>query len=471
MYKVYKENFLKYYQFAICDFFCLYFAFLLPLLSGVITKNNYSAYVQLALMLGGCFYFYILLNDAYKNIYCRGYLLEMKAALFMVSIIFGWVIFFTFVLKTTAVYSRLYLSLMYLLTVVLVYVMRCTLKTISKKRLKNRGYAKKGVIFTFSDRLDELENIITTVENNDCEVYNFKRVVVLDNPETVECKIPRLESKEAAFKFIKKNVVDDVLIFANHYNELIYEIEETCISMGVVVHYVLGERKTKYPKKEIIEEYGPYKIVTSGINVINARQLFVKRLIDICGSLVGLLITGICFLFVAPMIFIESPGPIFYSQIRVGANGRPFKIYKFRSMYPDAEARKAELMAQNKMDGLMFKMDNDPRIIKGIGQFIRSTSIDELPQMWNVLKGDMSLVGTRPPTLDEFKAYHFHHKSRLAMKPGITGLWQISGRSEVTNFEEVVALDNQYIRNWRMISDIKILFKTVMVVFGRAGAV
>jgi lipopolysaccharide/colanic/teichoic acid biosynthesis glycosyltransferase len=345
------------------------------------------------------------------------------------------------------------------------------IKSVSKKRLKNRGYAKKGVVFTFSDRLEELDNIISIVQKNDCEVCNFNRIVMLDNQSTVGCSIPKLPSKEAAYKYITKNVVDEVLIFANHYNELIYEIEETCISMGVVVHYVLGERKCKYPKKEIVEEFGQYKIVTSGLNVICIRQLFVKRLIDICGSLVGLLITGICYLFVAPMILIESPGPIFYSQTRVGANGRTFKIYKFRSMYPDAEKRKAELMSRNKMDGLMFKMDNDPRIIKRIGQFIRSTSIDELPQMWNVLKGDMSLVGTRPPTLEEFNAYSFHHKSRLAMKPGITGLWQISGRSEFTNFEEIVALDNKYISEWRMGSDVKILFKTVMVVFGRGGAV
>jgi len=471
MYKVYRESWLKYYKFAISDFICLNIAFLLPLISGIISQNNYRSYLELALIMCICFYIYVLLNDAYKNIYCRGYFVEATAVLYQVSLIYGWVIFITFILKTTAVYSRLNLTIMYLLTLVLTYTLRSLIKRASKKRLKSNENAKKGVVFTFSDRLDELDNIIITVQNNDCEAYNFNRVVVLDDQPIVGCKIPTLPSKEAAYKYIKKNVVDDVLIFANHYNELIYEIEETCITMGVVVHYVLGERKSKYPKKEIIEEFGQYKIVTSGLNVISARQLFVKRVIDICGSLVGLLIMGICCIFVAPLIYLKSPGPIFYSQTRVGTNGRPFKIYKFRSMYPDAEKRKAELMSQNKMSGLMFKVDNDPRIIPIIGQFIRTTSIDELPQMWNVLKGDMSLVGTRPPTLDEFNEYNFHHKSRLAMKPGITGLWQISGRSQVTNFEDIVALDNKYISEWRMISDIKILFKTVMVVFKRCGAV
>ena len=135
----------------------------------------------------------------------------------------------------------------------------------------------------------------------------------------------------------------------------------------------------------------------------------------------------------------------------------------------DAEERKKELMAQNQMDGLMFKMKDDPRITK-VGKFIRKTSIDEFPQFFNVLKGDMSLVGTRPPTLDEFMQYEEHHKRRLSLKPGITGMWQVSGRSNITDFEDVVKLDRQYIAEWNFALDIKILFKTVLVVFKRDGA-
>jgi lipopolysaccharide/colanic/teichoic acid biosynthesis glycosyltransferase len=133
-------------------------------------------------------------------------------------------------------------------------------------------------------------------------------------------------------------------------------------------------------------------------------------------------------------------------------------------MYVDAEERKKELMADNKMEGFMFKMDNDPRITR-VGRFIRKTSIDELPQFWNVLRGDMSLVGTRPPTVEEFKQYRTYHKRRLSMKPGITGLWQVSGRNSITDFEDVVRLDLRYIDNWNIALDIKILFKTVAVVF------
>ena len=143
--------------------------------------------------------------------------------------------------------------------------------------------------------------------------------------------------------------------------------------------------------------------------------------------------------------------------------------YKFRSMYMDAEERKKELMEQNKMQGLMFKMDDDPRITP-IGKFIRKTSLDEFPQFINIFKGDMSLVGTRPPTVDEFEQYDAHHKSRLAIKPGLTGLWQVSGRSEITDFDEVVRLDQEYIENWSLVLDLKILLKTVVVVLKGKGA-
>ena len=196
-----------------------------------------------------------------------------------------------------------------------------------------------------------------------------------------------------------------------------------------------------------------------------------KRAIDILGGIVGCIFTGILTIILAPCIYIASPGPIFFSQYRIGKNGKKFKIYKFRSMYMDAEARKAELMEQNQVkDGMMFKMDDDPRIIKGIGHFIRDYSIDELPQLWNVLKGEMSLIGTRPPTVDEYEKYNYHHKIRLAIKPGITGMWQVSGRSNITDFEQVVELDASYITNWSLGLDFKILLKTIKVVLQKDGA-
>ena len=199
---------------------------------------------------------------------------------------------------------------------------------------------------------------------------------------------------------------------------------------------------------------------------------------DICISVVGLVLASPVMLITAGLIKAQDRGTVLYSQKRLTKDGKIFEIYKFRSMYMDAEERKKELMKQNRVsDGLMFKMENDPRVIgsekgpgKGIGNFIRKTSLDEFPQFFNVLKGDMSLIGTRPPTVDEWEKYELHHRARLAIKPGLTGMWQVSGRSEITDFEKVVKLDTKYISEWSFLLDIKILFKTVLIVLGQKGS-
>ena len=182
-------------------------------------------------------------------------------------------------------------------------------------------------------------------------------------------------------------------------------------------------------------------------------------MVDICGALFGIILFSPLMLLTAALIKLTSPGPIIYSQERIGLHNRPFKMYKFRSMEVQAPASE-----KNK-----WTTPHDPRVTP-IGRFIRKTSIDELPQFFDVLRGDMSLVGTRPPTLDEYKQYESHHKRRLSMKPGITGLWQVSGRSDIEDFEDVVKLDVEYIDNWSLWGDIKILFKTVWVVFAGRGA-
>ena len=191
---------------------------------------------------------------------------------------------------------------------------------------------------------------------------------------------------------------------------------------------------------------------------------------DIIGAIVGLVLAFIAFIIFAPVIKLQSPGPVFFTQTRIGKNGRRFKFYKFRTMYLDAEERKKELLEKNEMQGNMFKLENDPRVIP-IGHFLRKYSIDELPQFWNVLIGEMSLVGTRPPLEDEYEKYALHHKARLSIKPGLTGMWQVSGRSDITDFEEVVRLDKEYIENFSLALDLEIILKTFKVVLGREGSV
>lgn len=192
-----------------------------------------------------------------------------------------------------------------------------------------------------------------------------------------------------------------------------------------------------------------------------------KRLIDIIGALVGLVVTVLVAVPVAIAMQLDNPGPLLYSQIRCGYKGMPFKLWKFRSMVVNAEQLKH--LVKNQAAGHIFKNDNDPRITR-VGRFLRRTSLDEFPQFWNVLIGDMSLVGTRPPTVDEVSEYLPRHMDRLNVKPGLTGEWQTRGRSSIKDFEEIVRLDLEYQQKWSVLYDIQLILKTFIVIFRKEGA-
>ena len=192
-----------------------------------------------------------------------------------------------------------------------------------------------------------------------------------------------------------------------------------------------------------------------------------KRFIDIVGASIGLVITGVAFIPIAIAIRFDSPGSALYSQVRCGLKGNYFRIWKFRSMLSEAEALKQQV--KNEASGHIFKSKNDPRITR-IGKVLRKTSLDELPQFWNVIKGEMSLVGTRPPTPDEVKHYSSHHLKRLRVKPGMTGEWQVRGRSSVQDFDEIVQMDLHYQRKWSVFYDLSLIARTVWVVLTRQGA-
>ncbi|WP_334105381.1 sugar transferase, partial [Muricomes intestini] len=267
---------------------------------------------------------------------------------------------------------------------------------------------------------DAIEGLLQPYRNyqlNACALYD-----TADKVGTEIKYVPVVADKEHIIGYIQDNIVDEVFIDLPGYEEEAERLMGILVSMGLVAHINLA-RFTPTVENKMIHQLAGFMVLSSGIKFASSRQLFFKRFIDILGGIVGLLATGIAFIIFAPIIKRQSPGPVFFAQERVGRNGRRFKIYKFRTMYPDAEKRKKELMAQNKMDGFMFKMDNDPRIIP-IGHFLRKSSIDEFPQFWNVLKGNMSLVGTRPPTVDEYEKYELRHRKRLAMRPGLTGMWQ-----------------------------------------------
>lgn len=284
--------------------------------------------------------------------------------------------------------------------------------------------------------------------------------------------IPIVGTLETMYDYASENVVDEVLLYME--GDAAYEVVTTFMSMGIVVHVSI--RNLVQVPNATINRINGIPVVTASVNNVTTRQLMIKRLIDIFFGLIGSIATVLLTIIIAPLMMIADPGPIFFRQERVGRNGRTFKIWKFRTMYKDAEARKAELMSQNKMSGLMFKMDDDPRIIGygkkfSLGKFLRETSLDEMPQSFNILAGSMSVVGTRPPTLSEYQQYELRHKGRLAMMPGLTGMWQVSGRSDITDFEEVVKLDKEYIENFSLMLDLEIILKTFKVVLGREGSV
>ena len=347
---------------------------------------------------------------------------------------------------------------------------------------KTRRQGKRSLLIVGS-----VENVVQTVRSiyeNNYGVYTVSGLVLVEEGfvGTEIGGVPVVAETETAAAYAQKNWVDEVFVNLPETETLSQKLIDNFVEMGVTVHLNLSQITHVPGRVQIVEKVGNYTVLTSSMNYATTRQAFLKRAMDIAGGLVGCLICGVLFLFVAPAIYISSPGPIFFTQERIGKNGKHFKMYKFRSMYMDAEERKKELLAQNRHGGaLMFKLDFDPRIIgnkilpdgtrkKGIGQFIRDTSIDEFPQFFNVLKGDMSLVGTRPPLISEFEAYEQHHRARMSVKPGITGMWQVSGRSTITDFEEVVRLDTRYINEWSLGLDIKILLQTVAAVLKREGS-
>lgn len=351
-----------------------------------------------------------------------------------------------------------------------------------KKIAKSKFATRVGVISNYGRACEFIPKLKENWTNNVIAValidtdFNENGFVLKNGKSIFDIDgVPVVANADSIIGWIRTASLDEAYINVEsmdmlpEYNEIIEELEDMGITVNVNIpslEKIVTE--SKYNNLNCVIE-SDYPMAQFAPTVISPGKLSLKRFVDIIGGIVGTVLSFPIILIVAIPLKIESPGPLIFKQQRVGKNGRIFNIYKLRSMYQDAEERKKALMEQNKMDGHMFKMDNDPRITK-VGKFIRKTSIDELPQFWNVLKGDMSLVGTRPPTVDEFEKYESHHKRRLSMKPGITGKWQVSGRSDIQDFEEVVKLDCEYIDEWSPFLDIQILFKTVGVVLTHKGA-
>lgn len=474
-----EKGWIKHWDFILVDLVCLNITFLCAYwirlgFENMYANRNYRMLLMIAMILHFSIMFF---SNCYSGILRRGYFDEFRRVVVYNVELIGFMFAYIFVMQLGSTFARTILVGFFLLNTVTMYLLHIVMKKVYHLRGINGVKKKKLLIMTDENKI---EGVLQRLEDGPNKDYNIIGIVLTEKTDRKHIQgIPVVCIGEEAYEYACRNVVDDILLSLDvRETGSIESIANVFLQMGIPVHIEINIFEKRLPNA-VFGSINEVDMVTTSVKTITTSQLFIKRVIDICAGVVGCLITAVLFLFVAPAIKIADPnGPVFFGQTRVGKNGRRFKIYKFRSMYSDAEERKKELMEKNKMDGLMFKVDCDPRVIgsgpdgseKGLGHFLRSSSIDEFPNFWSILKGDMSLVGTRPPTTDEYERYELHHKSRLAIKPGLTGMWQVSGRSDFTNFEEVVKLDNEYINNWSVGLDIKIVLKTVFVVLKRRGS-
>lgn len=515
MYKRNRQGWLKHIDFILLDVIVLQISFILAFMIRIPWMRPYAEerYRILAIVLIGADFFIAAVFNTMRNVLRRGYYQEIVSTLKHVLLVFMVMTLYMFTTQSGDTYSRIILFLTSIFHFFFGYAFRLLWKPVVRK-VKKEGIKSTMLlvaderqvpeILSKVDQTDEIRYVGLVLINRDAageEIAGLRVVADLSSAADYICRewidevfvypanMTDMEIRGSSmYESIEGYINDAHAVFAVDENSegsedteeaTVSSLIEACRQMAVPVHIRLPIADAD--GKSFIEKVGGYRVLTTTYNYTRPMQLLLKRVFDIFAGLVGSLIALIVMAVVGPKIRKESPGPILYEQVRIGQNGKKFKIYKLRTMYPDADRRKQELLDKNRVsDGMMFKLDWDPRIIgnkivdgkqiTGIGEKLRSGSWDELPQFFNILRGQMSLVGTRPPTVDEWEKYKYHHRARLATKPGLTGMWQVSGRSRITDFEEVVKLDTAYISNWSIGLDLRILLKTVKVVLTKEGA-
>ncbi|MGC9468856.1 MAG: undecaprenyl-phosphate glucose phosphotransferase [Anaerolineae bacterium] len=365
------------------------------------------------------------------------------------------------------VYSRLLLFESAIFMVGLISVDRALTQVI-QAQLRKRGVGLKRIVIVGAGEVGRrVMRTVVARRNLGYEIVGY----VDDNPDKGEGKIGRfsgLGSIDNLSRVIDAEDVDEVIITLPwNYHRRILSVLRACARREVKARLVPDLFQMSLSRVEV-GDLGGLPLIEIQEIAFSRTELAVKRAIDLIGALALLVFGWPFFLLIALAIKLDSPGPIFFTQERVGENHGRFKILKFRTMRVGAEEELEQLKHRNEADGPIFKIRNDPRITR-VGQFLRQTSLDELPQLLNVFRGEMSLVGPRPPLPSEVEQYDSWHEKRLTVPPGITGLWQVSGRSELT-FDEMVLLDLYYIEHWSPWMDVSILLRTVPKVLAREGA-
>lgn len=480
MYKKTEQGWLKHLDFILLDVLSAQIALVLAYgLRHGFDKWMYDKvlYRNLAIWMAFFGVAVAVLFNTMHDVLKRRWTVEIRMTVTQSLLVFSTVIIYLFSVKDAEQYSRITLWVMLLLYIPLAFTIRMLWKQVLRQKIARE---KRRVMLLISDQCSA-EDAIERIKNHPMEGIRLCGLVLIDRDAAGESfgDLPIVSNMQDVARYICREWIDEVYIAVENFDGFPRDLLEKCRQMGVTMHLQMMPLGMG---KQTVEKIAGMPVITNSINIASPLQLMLKRLLDIFGGIALSIVAVLAIIIVGPIIKIKSPGPILYKQERIGQNGRRFKMFKIRSMYMDADARKQELMKQNRVaSGMMFKLDFDPRIIgneqladgtrkTGIGEFIRRTSIDELPQGFNVLLNQMSLVGTRPPTVDEWEKYELHHRARLATKPGITGMWQVSGRSNITDFEEITRLDTEYIENWSIGLDIRILVKTVGTVLAHRGA-
>lgn len=459
------KGFLKHIDFEILEILSLILSFFIAL---YVRDINYNFYLQSYQSL---FVFELLINilisyfyNPYKDILKRNKFGLISYSFGFVALQLMFVTLFLFAIKDGDSISRLFLAYEYIIyfviSIVFKFLRRRGLNRKSKNSIENGN--KTLLIVTISSNI---EKVYKDIRSNNYDGNKILGLCILDDNDLKEYKELKVVCDgDSLLSYVCNNWVDGVY-FDLPLASIPKDIIDSLSYAGITTHIELkGLINTNYETH--INNVIGNSVLSISVKERTNRQIILKKLMDLLGGLVGSLLTILLTIIIGPIIKIKSPGPIFYKQERIGLNGRHFYMWKFRSMVPNAEKHLEELKKNNRVSSdLMFKMENDPRIIPGIGNFIRKSSLDEFPQFFNVLKGDMSLVGTRPPTVDEWNKYELKHRIRMSTKPGITGMWQTSGRNTITDFDEVVKLDAKYIAEWTLGLDVKLILLTVVKLF------
>lgn len=481
MYKRYRQEWTKHLDFIIIEEISLQAAYLLAMLFRFGSlQYSIEMYRELAVVLFMIDLVVVLCLNSMHNVLKRGTFTESVETLKTCLAVFGLAVVYMYAFKVSSDYSRILLFVTLILHIVISFATRVFWKFILRNTNINQG-RKYSMLAVLDPSV--AEQTLKRLTENRGDTYNVVGLVFTQNDDRDEvCSVPVVSDIDHASEFVCREWIDCVYVECQKVTRRIDRFMEDCRQMTVTVHFA-APSAIHMSSSTFGNRIAGITVLTSAVRYASPLEHGIKRAIDIAGGLIGSLIACVIILIVGPVIKKQSPGPVIYSQERIGRNGKKFRMYKIRTMHVDADRIKEELMDQNRnKDGYMFKLDHDPRIIgnttdpdgtrhTGIGDFLRRRSLDEFPQFFNVLLGQMSLVGTRPPTVDEWEKYKYHHRARLSCKPGITGVWQTSGRSRITDFEDVVKLDTQYIVDWSISMDIKLILKTAwMVVRGDAGA-